>query len=130
MKKILLSAFVLLLAASVYAQVGGTPRQLTCTEEAFNFKVGIKSGWHFGQVSMGPSGLPKRMPVRSFNEEAPATQQFLSENIFKITGPQHIANLRMPNSLKLLNPDNFQFDKLNYKFPYSVLLPTKVQHNL
>jgi len=59
MKKLLLSATVLLLAVSVHAQVGGTPRQLTCTEEAFNFKVGIKSGWHFSQVSMGPSGLPR-----------------------------------------------------------------------
>ncbi len=129
MKKLLLSAIVLLLAGGVHAQVGGTPRQLTCTEEAFNFKIGIKSGWHFSQVSMGPSGLPKNIPVRSFNEAAPGTQESSFESIFRVTSPQHIVNLRIPNSLKLSTPDNFQFDKLNYNFPYSILIPTKVQHN-
>lgn len=129
MKKLLLSSIVLLLAASVHAQVGGTPRQLTCTEEAFNFKVGIKSGWHFGQVSMGPSGLPQNIPVRSFNEAMPATQQLSSENILMLTSSRNTVNLRLPNSLKLSNPDNFQFNKLNYKFLYSILIPTKVQHN-
>jgi hypothetical protein len=129
MKKILSSATVLLLAATVHAQVGGTPRQLTCTEEAFNFRVGINSGWHFSQVIMGPSGLPKNIPVRSFNEQAPVIQDASSENIFWVTSSQHMANLRLPNSLNLPNPDNYLFDKLNYKFSSSISVPTKVQHN-
>lgn len=130
MKKLLLSVSALLLTAgSVHAQVGGTPRQLTCTEEAFNFRVGIKSGWHFSQVSMGPSGLPKYTPVRVFNKETPLAQESSYKNIFRVTGSQHIVNLRMPNSLIFSNSDNFQFDKLNYKFPYSNLILIKVQHN-
>lgn len=129
MKKLFLSAIVLLLAASVQAQVGGTPRQLTCTEEAFNFKVGIKSGWHFSQVSMGPSGLPQNIPLRSFSEVMPATPSLSAENILMLTSSRNTVNLRMPSILKLSNPDNYQFDKLNYKFTNSVLIPTKVQHN-
>ncbi|WCT14701.1 hypothetical protein [Mucilaginibacter jinjuensis] len=129
MKKLFLSAIILLLAVSVHAQVGGTPRQLTCTEEAFNFKVGIKSGWHFGQVSMGPSGLPQNIPVRSFNEQAPVTQQFLSGKVLLLTSSRNTVNLRMPDNLKLFAPDNYQFDKLNYKFPYRISVPTAVQHN-
>jgi hypothetical protein len=129
MKKLLLSTIVLLLAGSVHAQVGGTPRQLTCTEEAFNFKVGIKSGWHFGQVSMGPSGLPQNIPVRSFSQALPLTQSLSAESILMLTGRQQMANLRMPNKLILPAPHNFQFDKLNYKFPNSILIPTRVQHN-
>ena len=118
MKKILLTAFVLLLAAGVKAQVGGEPRQLTCTEEAFNFKVNIKSGWHLSQVSMGPSGLPKNtpdyIPVRSFNEPASKDQPYP----FNLAALRATVNLRLPDSLILPNPGKLELDKLNY-LPYS-----------
>lgn len=119
MKKIMLTMLALLLANGVSAQVGGTPRELTCTEEAFNFKIGIKPGWHFSAPSMGPSGLPKGTPdyiaVRTFGEPLSGTEALPAGNAF-ITRVQPMVNLRMPRSLVLPKPDYF-FNALKYTLP-------------
>ncbi|OKS84930.1 hypothetical protein RG47T_0368 [Mucilaginibacter polytrichastri] len=117
---------MLVLAGSANAQVGGMPRELTCTEEAFNFKVSIKSGWHFGQVSMGPSGLPKNTPdyltVRSFNEKLPQTH--LPDNNLSTTPLQRKIIPLMPNNLMLPS-----FNKLNYIFPYNSKFAQLINYN-
>jgi hypothetical protein len=116
----MLTMLALLLANWVSAQVGGTPRELTCTEEAFNFKIGIKPGWHFSAPSMGPSGLPKGTPdyiaVRTFGESLSGIEPISAGNTF-ISRMQPIVNLRMPRSLVLPKPYSFLLNALKYSSP-------------
>lgn len=122
MKKILLIVFVLLIASGVKAQVGGTPRELTCTEEAFTFKANIGSGWH---LSMGPPETAKIVsayaPERDFKsvEEMPKPQSASLTNELLTRQVQHATGQYMPNSLAAQNSGSFQFDKLYYVIPYS-----------
>ena len=53
MKKLLITASILLLTVNLNAQVG-MPRELTCTEEAFTFSASLGSGWKFTTPKMGP----------------------------------------------------------------------------
>lgn len=53
MKKIFLTAAIILVTANVYAQTG-MPRELTCTEEAFNFSFSLGTKWKFSAPKMGP----------------------------------------------------------------------------
>jgi hypothetical protein len=122
MKKILLAAFLLLLADGVKAQVGGTPRELTCTEEAFTFKANIGSGWHF---SMGPPETAKIVtayaPALAFKsiEETPKSSSLSIANTFITESSRPITNRYLLGSLTSPNRGDFQFDKLYYVLPYS-----------
>ena len=53
MKKILVTAVIILVTASVNAQTG-MPQELTCTERAFNFSFSIGTKWRFSAPKMGP----------------------------------------------------------------------------
>ena len=54
MKKILVTIVnFILVAANVKAQTG-MPKELTCTEEAFNFSVSLGTKWKFTAPKMGP----------------------------------------------------------------------------
>jgi len=121
MKKILLIVFVLLLAGGVKAQVGGTPRELTCTEEAFTFKANIGSGWH---LSMGPPETAKIVsayaPAPGFKsiEEMPKQSASLANELLTTQMPRATKRY-MHSSLTLQNSGSFQFNKRYYVIPYS-----------
>jgi hypothetical protein len=53
MKKILVTAAIILVTAGVNAQTG-MPKQLTCTEEAFNFSFSLGTKWKLSVPKMGP----------------------------------------------------------------------------
>ena len=53
MKKILVTALIILVAANANAQMG-MPKELTCTEEAFNFSFSLGTKWKFSTPKMGP----------------------------------------------------------------------------
>jgi hypothetical protein len=53
MKKILVTAVIILVTANVNAQTG-MPKELTCTEEAFNFSVSLGTKWKLNAPKMGP----------------------------------------------------------------------------
>ena len=53
MKRIILIAVIILFTAHVNAQTG-MPRELTCTEEAFNFSFSLGTKWKLSAPKMGP----------------------------------------------------------------------------
>ena len=69
MKKMLITAIIVLLIAGAKAQPG-MPKQLTCTEEAFNFSFNLGSKWKIGAPKMGPAEFvnsePDYVPALSF----------------------------------------------------------------
>src|ERR1700761_569119 len=58
MKKVLLTAMIILYAAGVYAQVG-MPKELTCTERAFNFSFSLGTKWKISTPKMGPAEVAR-----------------------------------------------------------------------
>jgi hypothetical protein len=54
MKNVLLTAIIILYAAGVYAQIE-MPKELTCTERAFNFSFSLGTKWKIGTPKMGPA---------------------------------------------------------------------------
>ena len=61
MKKILFTAIIILFTAHVYAQTG-MPKELTCTEEAFNFSISLGTKWKFSAPKMGPVEVTNNGP--------------------------------------------------------------------
>ena len=53
MKKVVISVAMMLFGFGVQAQ-SGTPKELTCTERAFNFSFSFGSKWKFSAPKMGP----------------------------------------------------------------------------
>ena len=53
MKKIIVTTVIILFIARVNAQ-SGMPRELTCTEEAFNFSFSLGTKWKLSAPKMGP----------------------------------------------------------------------------
>lgn len=56
MKRIVITAIMISFAAGVKAQAG-MPRELTCTEEAFNFSFSLGSKWKLVTPKMGPAEI-------------------------------------------------------------------------
>ena len=56
MKKAIFTAAIVLLTVGVYAQNTGTgmPKELTCTEKAFNFSFSVGSKLQLSKPKMGP----------------------------------------------------------------------------
>ena len=61
MKRILLAAVILSFAAGVKAQTG-MPKELTCTEEAFNFSFSLGAKWKLSPPKMGPAEFLRSDP--------------------------------------------------------------------
>jgi hypothetical protein len=124
MKKVLLIAIIILYAAGVYAQVG-MPKELTCTERAFNFSFSLGTKWKISTPKMGPAEVTREeldyIPAWSLkhNEVTPETfghpinQQNYATlsyyNIFRVTDkPKYLLpdiNFSPPIVYKVLNPD-------------------------
>jgi|GEM_PF-7074634 len=58
MKNLLLSILIILFAITVKAQDTGIPKELTCTERAFNFSFSVGTRWKFTAPKMGPVEAP------------------------------------------------------------------------
>ena len=58
MKKILISSLIMMAAAIVNAQTG-MPKELTCTERAFNFSFSLGTKWKLSTPKMGPTEVAK-----------------------------------------------------------------------
>src|ERR1700761_6533562 len=56
MKSILTAAIIILYAAGVNAQPG-MPKELSCTETAFNFSFSLGAKWKFSTPKMGPADV-------------------------------------------------------------------------
>ena len=117
MKKIFITPIIILSVISVYAQ-SAAPKELTCTEEAFNFSISLGSKWKLGAPKMGPAEIlrddPAYIPGWSFKNrrvESEAIEQPLFATVFNTTNPVY-SNRQSANpySLKIV-------DKLKNLFP-------------
>jgi len=61
MKKLHVTAIIILFATSVNAQIG-MPKELTCTEEAFNFSFSVGTKWKLSSPKMGPAEIIRNEP--------------------------------------------------------------------
>jgi hypothetical protein len=61
MKKILVTAVIILVTAHVNAQTG-MPQALTCTERAFNFSFSVGTKWKLVAPKMGPVEVTRSGP--------------------------------------------------------------------
>jgi hypothetical protein len=61
MKKILFTVVIILITANVNAQTG-MPKELGCTEEAFNFSISLGTKWKFSAPKMGPVDVTRSEP--------------------------------------------------------------------
>ena len=132
MKKVLLTAMIILYAAGVYAQ-GAMPKELTCTERAFNFSFSLGTKWKISTPKMGPAEVTREeldyFPAWSLkhNEVTPETfgrptnqQNYAAlsyHNIFSVTDkPKYLLpgiNFNPPIVYKVLNP-GFLVNSISY----------------
>lgn len=108
MKKILISSLILMVAAIVKAQTG-MPKELTCTERAFNFSFNLGTKWKLSTPKMGPSEVTREeyvfFPARS-----------LKHNNLKPEAPL-VPLVEMPVNFNFINyPGSRQFYKLLFDF--------------
>lgn len=113
MKGILITAIMISVAAGVKAQAG-MPKELTCTEEAFNFSFSLGSKWKLSTPKMGPAEIlrydPKYTPLWRLNIKDAAPQNQLPLKTQPNNIPLfHFPGFIMPNKLYMLMP------KLNFK---------------
>jgi len=80
MKRILITAVMISFAAGVKAQAG-MPKELTCTEEAFNFSFSLGSKWKLSPPKMGPAEFlrndPEYTPLWRLNIKDVPPQNYL-----------------------------------------------------
>ena len=63
MKKLFITSIIILVfAAGANAQIG-MPKELTCTETAFNFSFSVGNNWKFVTPKMGPVEVRNNDPV-------------------------------------------------------------------
>lgn len=112
MKRILITAVVVLFAVSVKAQAG-MPKELTCTEEAFNFSFSLGSKWKLSPPKMGPAEIlrndPKYTPLWRLNIKDVSPQNCLVPKT-----QQNNALLFHNPGPNLLNKPNELMPKINF----------------
>ncbi len=137
MKKILVTAVIILVAANVNAQTG-MPKELTCTEEAFNFSFSLGTKWKLSAPKMGPVEVtgsgPDYMPAWSLkhNDAAPETHLLpLVEkplNVEALSYPvnqQNYVPLSYYNSFSVMDKPKYLLPAINLSplIIYKVLWP-------
>jgi len=136
MKKILVAAAIILVTASVNAQTG-MPRELTCTEEAFNFSFSLGTKWKLSTPKMGPVDVTSNeadyIPAWSLkhNYVTPETYLPLAEkplNVEALSYPvyqQNYAALSYYNSFSVIDKPRYLLPGINLSHPifYKVLWP-------
>ena len=112
MKRILITAIIILFAVGVKAQAG-MPKELTCTEEAFNFSFSLGSKWKLSPPKMGPAEFlrddPEYTPLLRLNiKDVPPQGNLLSKTQQNNVPLFHYSGLNLPNKPYELVP------KLNF----------------
>jgi hypothetical protein len=117
MKKIFIAVIIILFAGSASAQTAA-PKELTCTEEAFNFNISLGSKWRLSTPKMGPPEIikddPGFIPGWSFKVSHGASEP-AAQSLFK----------------KMLNTGNSLYTKQNYisvSSPYSLKIADKLKN--
>ena len=101
MKRILVTAVIISFAAGVKAQ-GSAPKELTCTEEAFNFSFSLGSKWKLSPPKMGPAEFlrddPEYTPLLRLNiKDVPPQTRLLSKTQPNTALLFHYSGLNLPN---------------------------------
>jgi len=119
MKRILITAIIILFAVGVKAQAG-MPKELTCTEEAFNFSFSLGSKWKLSIPKMGPAEF-----LRSDPEYTPLWRL----NIKDVTPQNQLLPKTEQNNLSLfhypgfgvLNKSIYLMPRLNFTPPINYI---------
>jgi hypothetical protein len=112
MKRVLITAIIISFAVGVKAQAG-MPKELTCTEEAFNFSFSLGSKWKLSAPKMGPAEIlrsdPDYTPLWRLNIKDVPPQNPLTPKAQQNNAPLfHYSGLNLPNKPYALMP------KLNF----------------
>ncbi len=118
MKRILITAIIISFAAGVKAQAG-MPKELTCTEEAFNFSFSLGSKWKLSTPKMGPAEIlrsdPEYTPLWRLNiKDAPPQNPFLTKTQQNNAPSFHYSGLNLPNKPYELVPMLNFSPQINY----------------
>jgi hypothetical protein len=112
MKRILITAVIISFAVCVKAQAG-MPKELTCTEEAFNFSFSLGSKWKLSTPKMGPAEFlrydPEYTPLLHLNIKDLPPQSTLASKTQQSNAP-----LFHYSGLNLLNKPYELMPKLNF----------------
>jgi len=108
MKRILITAVIISFAVGVKAQAG-MPKELTCTEEAFNFSFSLGSKWELSAPKMGPAEIlrndPEYTPLWRLNIKNVTPQSHLLLKTQQNNAPLfHYPGLSLPNKPNALMP--------------------------
>jgi hypothetical protein len=137
MKKILVTAVIILVTANVNAQTG-MPKELTCTEEAFNVSFSLGTKWKLSAPKMGPVEVtnsgPDYIPAWSLkqNNVTPEThllplveKPFSAEALSYPINQQNYAPLFYYNSFSRMDKPKYLLPgtNLNPSIIYKVLWP-------
>jgi hypothetical protein len=137
MKKILVTAVIILVTANVNAQTG-MPKQLTCTEEAFNFSFSLGTKWKLIAPKMGPVDVTsyetdyisawslKQHDVTSETPLLPLVEKPLRVEAFNyLVNQQNYATLSYNNSFNVMGKPTFLLPgiDLSPSIIYKVLWP-------
>jgi len=128
MKKILVTEVIILVTVAVSAQTG-MPKQLTCTEEAFNFSFSLGTKWKLSAPKMGPVNVtnsgPGYIPAWSLKYNNVVSETYLLPLVEK---PFNVEALSYPinqqNYAPLFHYNSFcLMDKPKYLLPGINLVP-------
>jgi len=138
MKKIFITAIIILVSAGVYAQAG-MPKELTCTEEAFNFSVSLGTKWKFSAPKMGPVDIvgnePDYIPSLALriNNIAPKTHfsplfamPLNTENVDYPTNQQASTLLAYRNSFNVMYKPAYLLPIINFNPFISYNMPKPI----
>jgi hypothetical protein len=112
MKRILITTIIISFAVGVKAQAG-MPKELTCTEEAFNFSFSLGSKWKLSPPKMGPAEFlrsdPEYTPLWRLNiKDVPPQSPFLPK-----TQQNNVSLFRYPD-IRLQHKSYELTPKLNF----------------
>ena len=111
MKLILATAIITMFTTGIYAQAG-MPKELTCTETAFNFSFSLGTKWKLSSPKMGPVGIGGNE-----RDYIPAWSLKTHEMALEIHFLSHDTSYRTKDEPKYLLPViNFN-PSINYKLP-------------
>ena len=93
MKRILITLVIFSFSVGIKAQTG-MPRELTCTEEAFNFSFSLGSKWKLSTPKMGPAEILRTDPEYT---------QLWRLNMKDVTPQNHLLPKAQQNNIPLFH---------------------------
>ena len=115
MKKVLLTAMIILYAAGVYAQ-GAMPKELTCTERAFNFSFSLGTKWKISTPKMGPAEVT-REELDYFPGWYLKSNEVMTETFGHPINLQNYSTLYNYNIFKVTDKHQYLLPNINFSRP-------------